>query len=118
MNIIEEKLTTNTQTLKILEDREKNQENPLSRMQMISLDFLKKATEKLKAKEENGIIEKLKSEVPVLKENHIIAILNCPPKDEEDVDVLFSKERLSLEKDSAAKIVEIVKPFFIEIKKK
>ncbi|RLG14209.1 MAG: hypothetical protein DRN66_02660 [Candidatus Nanohalarchaeota archaeon] len=117
MNAIEEKMITNAETLKLLEAREKFQDAPLSRMQMITVDFLKKETSKINVKKEKEVAEMLAKQVPSLKEFHIISILNCPPKDAEDVDVIFSKERISLDKAAKDKIVEIVKPVFKESKK-
>ena len=117
MNIIEEKLITNEETLKMLKEREKVKDASLSRMQMITIDFLKKEISKFNKNNETEIAKKLAEEIPLLKEIHIISILNCLPKDKEDIDVLFSKERISLDTESKDKIIELVKPLFKESNK-
>ncbi|MCK5176760.1 MAG: hypothetical protein KAQ92_03480, partial [Candidatus Aenigmarchaeota archaeon] len=98
METLEEKTTTNLDAFEIIKERESTQEAPLSRMQMITLDYLAKTTSQFNAKNKKEVAQKLANEIPKLKEDQIIAILNCVPKDEEDIDVLFSKERINLEK--------------------
>ena len=118
MDVIEEKTITNLDAFEIIKKRESTQEAPLSRMQMITLDYLAKTTSQFNEKNKKEIAEKLGNEISKLKEDHIIAILNCVPKDEEDLDVLFSKERINLEKSELTQIVQIVKPFIKTKEKK
>ncbi len=118
MDVIEEKTITNLDAFEIIKKRESTQEAPLSRMQMITLDYLAKTTSQFNEKNKKEIAEKLANEISKLKEDYIIAILNCVPKDEDDVEVLFSKERINLEKSELTQIVQIVKSFIKTKEKK
>ncbi|OYT34950.1 MAG: hypothetical protein B6U87_01230 [Candidatus Aenigmarchaeota archaeon ex4484_52] len=107
MEIIEKKPITLLEAKEILNKREKNEEKELSHMQSITLEFLRKKTSKLDIKKQKEIYEKLNKEVPELKENQIISILNTPPKDVDELDVIFSKERIILDKPKKEKIIKI-----------
>ena len=109
MEILEQKPITNLEAKKIMDKKEKDEIRQLTYMQSISLEFLRKATAKINLKAQEEIAKKLQGEIPILKENHIASILNKPPKDIDDVDVLFSKERIMLDKSMKEKIVKIMK---------
>ncbi len=56
------------------------------------------------------MIEELKK-IAILKPRYIALIVNILPVTEEDVDMLFSKERTNLKKEEVKQIVEIVRKY-------
>ena len=51
------------------------------------------------------------SKISILKPRYVALILNMMPETEEEVSMLFAKERTNLKKDEVAMIVSIVKKF-------
>ena len=49
--------------------------------------------------------------VPILKQRYIALILNVMPDTEEEVEALFSKERINLKKEEIKQIVDILAKF-------
>jgi len=104
--VIEEDVSMH-EAKKILEDRRK--ERDLVYDQKICVDYLEKSSKITLAKSRN-LVEEL-SKISILKPRYISLILNMLPDTEEEVDVLFSKERTNLKKEEVKQIVEIVKKF-------
>ncbi len=104
MEVVEEECITNLEAKKILEEKSKKRE-PIYE-QKITYDFLEKVVE---IKKED--MEKIKNElssITVLKPKHIALICNLLPNTEEEVQLIFAKERINLKKDEIRKIVEVV----------
>ncbi len=111
LKVIDEKLITLAEAKKIL-DKKKVKE--MGYEQKITTDYLRKMVNA-----DLKDIEKAKEELQkmeVLKEHQIINLVNLLPKEEEDVKVIFMKERTNLKDDDVKKILSIIKK--IKVKKK
>lgn len=96
---------TQSEARAILEARESIAE-PLYE-QRIALDIIHKFT---KITEEQGLemLNRLEEGVPRIKEDNIVKIIDIMPTDKEDLNLIFSKERIILTDDEVNKILEIV----------
>ncbi len=106
MKLIEEKPVTLVEAKKILEKLEKER-GELGYEQKVTLDFMK-AYVQLSQKSVLEAKKELREKIPELKEHHIVAILNILPETEEDVKIIFSKERIGLDEAKIKQILEIV----------
>ncbi len=79
----------------------------LGHEQKVTLDYLRNVAKVSKADIEDG--KKKLSELGILKEHQVIMLLNLLPKDKDEIDIIFQKERTTLTKDQIEKILEIVK---------
>ena len=79
----------------------------LGHEQKVTLDYLRNVAKVNKSDIEDA--KKKLTELGVLKEHQIIMLLNLLPKDKDEIDVIFQKERTTLTKDQIEKILEIVK---------
>jgi DNA-directed RNA polymerase subunit F len=77
--------------------------------QKICYEYLTKAC-KLTPAQVVSIKEEL-SKISILKPRYIALILNIMPETEEEVNMLFSKERTNLKKDEIGMITTIVKKY-------
>lgn len=75
--------------------------------QKITLDFLK-ACVPLSGEDARKMKDELKNAIPELKDHQIAMIINILPMNDEDVKIIFAKERLELSEDMIKKILEIV----------
>ncbi len=75
--------------------------------QKITLDFLK-ACIPISGKDAKKMKDELKNAIPELKDHQIATIINILPMNEEDVKIIFAKERLELTDEIIKKILEIV----------
>lgn len=91
---------------KILEAREK-QGGPRHE-QSISLDHLRR-TQMVGEEDAEAAMTALAEAVPVLREHQTVMLVNNLPQDEDDVKILFMKERINLEKEQVEKILDIIK---------
>lgn len=109
MKIIEEKPITLVEAKEILEGKEKerlSQGKEFGYEQKVTLDYLRKFV--FLNKED---AEKLKAQLvslETLKDHQISMIVDLLPTTEDEINVLFMKERVALNKDQTAKILEIV----------
>ena len=101
MKIIETKTITMAESLGqlIIED-----EDTLGYEQKITVDYLRRHT--LLSEKDVIITRKELEQIEGLKEHQITALLDMVPETEEDVKILFMKERVSIEKDQIKKILE------------
>ncbi|MEA3229334.1 MAG: hypothetical protein U9P44_00305 [archaeon] len=110
LKVVSEKSISFAEAKKILDAKEKSlHENSkeLGYEQKITQEYLRSiAVVDVKTAEE--VEKKLLEEIPTLKEHQIFMILNLLPENEEDVELLFAKERIKLEKDQTDKIVKII----------
>lgn len=104
MDIISEEDISNAVAKDIMEDRKK--ERDLVYEQKICLEYLEK-TCKLSKSKVQSLIEEL-GKIAILKPRYIALIVNVLPDTEEEVEMLFSKERTNLKKEEVKQIVEIV----------
>lgn len=79
----------------------------LGHEQKVTLDYLRNVAKVNKSDIEEG--KKKLTELGVLKEHQIILLLNLLPKNKDEIDVIFQKERTTLTKENIEKILEIVK---------
>ncbi len=93
---------------KIILDKRKD-ERDLVYDQKICYDYLIKVC-KLTPTQLNALKEEL-SKISILKPRYVSLILNTMPNTEEEVNMLFSKERTNLKKDEVQMIVGIVKKY-------
>jgi len=107
MEILSEEDINMSDTKKIMEERKK--EGNLVYEQKICLEYLEKVS-KLPATKLKNMIEDL-SKIAILKPRYIALIVNMLPDTEEEVMVLFSKERTNLKKEEINQIVDIVKKY-------
>ena len=91
----------------IMEGRKK--ESDLVYDQKICLEYLEKISS-LSAAQLKNVTEEL-SAISILKPRYMALILSMMPDSEEEVELLFSKERTNLKKEEIKKIVEIVKKY-------
>ena len=94
-------------TKKIMEERKK--EGNLVYEQKICHEYLEKVS-KLPATKLKNMIDDL-SKIAILKPRYVALIVNMLPDTEEEVMVLFSKERTNLKKEEVNQIVDIVKKY-------
>ncbi len=107
MEIISEEDVSNCDTKDIMEERKK--ERDLVYEQKICLDYLEK-TCKLTPSKVKALVEEL-GKISILKPRYIALIVNILPDTEEEVDMLFSKERTNLKKEEVKQIVGIVSKY-------
>ncbi|HLD85588.1 MAG TPA: hypothetical protein VI968_03465 [archaeon] len=93
---------------KVILDKRK-EERDLVYDQKICYEYLTKVC-RLTAAQLSSIKEEL-SKISILKPRYVAMILNLMPGTEEEVNLLFSKERTNLKKDEVAMIVSIVKKY-------
>ena len=105
MEILSEEDVSMAEAKRIMEARRK--ERDLVYEQKICMDFLEKA-HKLSPAKVNALAEEL-SKIAILKPRYIALIVGIMPDTEEEVEMLFSKERTNLKKDEIKQIVEAVK---------
>ena len=111
LKTISETLVTFAEAKSMLEGKEKElkkNERELGHEQMITLEYLR-SIPMLDKKTSDETAKDLFEAVPTLKEHQVIMIINTLPDCEEDVEILFAKERLKLEKDQMTKVAEIMK---------
>jgi DNA-directed RNA polymerase subunit F len=107
MDIISEEDVSIHDAKRILDTRKKDRD--LVYDQKICLEYLEKISALSPAQLKN-ITEEL-SAISILKPRYIALILSMMPDTEEEVEMLFSKERTNLKKEEIKKIVEIVKKY-------
>ena len=101
MRIIETKTVTMAESLVQLTNQD---EDSLGYEQKITVDYLRRHT--LLSEKDVTITRKELEQIEGLKEHQITALLDLVPETQEDVKILFMKERVSIEKDQIKKILE------------
>lgn len=107
MDVKEEEDVTVPDAKKILDEKKKGRE--LVYEQKICLEYLEKIS-KLSSVQLKNMVDDL-SKIAILKPRYVTLIVNMLPNTEEEVEVLFSKERTNLKKDEIKQIVDIVKKY-------
>ena len=105
MEIISEEEISAEDAKKIMQKRKKEREVVYE--QKICIDYLEKISKLTDAQLKN-LKEEL-GKIAILKPRHIALILNILPDTEEEVQMLFAKERTNLKKEEMKQIVEAVK---------
>jgi len=77
--------------------------------QKICLEYLEKVS-KLTQTQLKDIVSEL-SKITILKPRYIALIVNTMPDTQEEVEMIFSKERTNLKKDEIKQIVDIISKF-------
>jgi DNA-directed RNA polymerase subunit F len=104
MDIITEDDINMVDSKKIMEERKK--EKDLVYEQKICMEYLEKVVKMTPAKAKS-LVEEL-GQIAILKPRYIALIVNMLPDTEEEVEILFSKERTNLKKEEIKQIVDIV----------
>ena len=107
MDVLEEEDVNVPDAKKILDDKKKERE--LVYEQKICLEYLEKIS-KLSPAQVKNMVDEL-SKISILKPRYVTLIVNMLPDTEEEVGILFSKERTNLKKDEVKQIVAIVKKY-------
>ena len=112
MKKISSGLITNVEAKLILQATDRRNKDvdeavELGHEQKVTLDYLRNFAKASKSDLEEG--KKKLAELGVLKEHQIIMLLNLLPKNKDEIDVIFQKERTTLTKDQTEKILDIVK---------
>ncbi len=107
VEVMNEEEVSYIQARQIMETRKK--EGDLNYEQKVCLEFLEKLPH-FTDKQFSDFLEELQK-INILRPRHIAMIMNILPDTEEEVEVLFSKERTNLKKEEVKKIVEAVKTF-------
>ncbi len=90
------------------EKERKNEERELGHEQHITLEYLR-SIPMLDKKVAEDIAKELIEAIPTLKEHQVIMIIDTLPDCDEDVELLFAKERMKLDKEQIKKVAEIIK---------
>ncbi len=104
MEMVAEEDVSIPEAKRIMDER-KNQAE-LVYEQKICFEYMEKLP-KLSAAKLKSMTEEL-SKIAILKPRYIALIVSMLPETEEEVDMLFSKERTNLKKEEVKQIVEIV----------
>lgn len=112
MHKLESVLITNVEAKLILQaadrrNKEEDADAELGHEQKITLDYLRNFAKASKADIEEA--KKKLDELGFLKEHQVIMLLNCLPKNKDEVDVIFLKERATLNEEQTGKILAITK---------
>ncbi|MBU4300583.1 MAG: DNA-directed RNA polymerase subunit F [Nanoarchaeota archaeon] len=112
MKKLESGFITNVEAKLILQatdrrNKDVDEKVELGHEQKVTLDYLRNVAKANKSDIE-GAKKKL-AELGVLKDHQIMILLNLLPKDKDEIDVIFQKERTTLTKEQIEKILEIVK---------
>ena len=108
MKIIETKPVGMPEAKKIMLSREKKKE--LSYEQKIALEHLNKFT-KLTPAEAEKFLEEL-SQVLKMSAETMVKILDLTPKNQDELRMIFSREKFSLKDEEVKKILELIKKYF------
>jgi len=104
MKILKETIVSMPDAKNIMKERRKD--GDLTYEQKICLEYLEKVSTLTKAKAEKMVSEL--SQIAILKPHQIALIINNLPDTEDEVKMVFAKERTNLKKDEISKIVEVV----------
>ncbi|MCJ7429099.1 MAG: hypothetical protein MUP66_01785 [Candidatus Nanohaloarchaeota archaeon QJJ-5] len=103
MDIVERSYSDGIKARDILSDRDVDE---LSHAQQIGLEYLRKNMKIADRDSFEELYDEL-SEVESIKEKHVIKLLELLPTEPEEVETIFSKERVKLEDSDIDRIVEI-----------
>lgn len=112
MRKLESVLVTNVEAKLIIQaadrrNKEGDKDAELGHEQKIALDYLRNFAKANKSDIEEA--KKKLDELGFLKEHQVIMLLNMLPQNKEDLDVIFSKERATLNEEQLGKIISITK---------
>ena len=112
MRKLESTMITNVEAKLILQatdrrNKDISEEAELGHEQKVTLDYLRNFAKANKSDVEEA--KKKLDELGFLKEHQVITLLNQLPKNKEELEVIFQKERLSLNEEQITKILSTVK---------
>ncbi|MGQ9788109.1 MAG: RNA polymerase Rpb4 family protein [Candidatus Hadarchaeaceae archaeon] len=105
--VVKEKPVTLAEVLSILEKVKK--EGELEYWQRLTYDYAQKFA-KFKSDEAQGLMEEL-LKMDKIKEHLATAIIDLMPETKEDLELIFSKERVKLDDDEINRVLELVKKY-------
>jgi len=103
MKVVKRDLTDELAALDVLAGIDEDELKPTQRA---GLEFLRKNT-RIQDRESHQELTDELQEVEGLKDKHIIKLLELLPSDVEELDVLFSKERIKLDDGQKQQIIDI-----------
>jgi len=108
-NVYEERSVTMYRAKEILDEALKDMEEPLYE-QKICQDYLNKFS-RISAEDGKRIVKEVLEASEKIRPEIAVKIADLLPRDEEDVRIIFAKERAVLDKGEINKIVEICAPY-------
>ncbi len=106
MKIVDTQDATPVEVLQALSE----DEDDLKPAQQMNLDYLRRNL-RIQDEESFGEMQEELGAVDDLKEKHILKLLEILPEHEQEVNTIFSKERLKLDDSDVEQIVEICRSF-------
>jgi len=110
MDITESVYSDGIEALEVLNERE---DDELSHAQQIGLEYLRKNL-KIKDRESFEEIREELTEIESIKDKHVLKLLELLPQEPEEVETIFSKERVKLDDSDIEQIVEICSSYSAE----
>lgn len=110
MDITESTYSDGIRALEVLNERE---DDELSHAQQIGLEYLRKNL-KIKDRESFEEIREELAEIESIKDKHVPKLLELLPEEPEEVETIFSKERVKLDDSDIERIVEICSSYSAE----
>ncbi len=110
LKTISERPVSAANARKVLEDKEKERheaEKELGYEQKITLEYLR-SMPMVSAEVAEEAFNSLKEAVPDFKDHQAVMILDMMPRNEEEMQLLFAKERLKISKEQIEKTLEII----------
>lgn len=104
MDIVSEDDVNIVDAKQVMEDRKNDKD--LIYEQKICMEYLEKVVKMTPAKAK-ALVDEL-NQISILKPRYISLIVTMLPDTEEEVEMLFSKERTNLKKEEVKQIVEII----------
>ncbi len=101
---LSERYVTTSEVKEILKNRSEDDE--LRYEQRTALDYATRFS-RASADEARGIVNRLVNEIDGVKEHQAVMIVNLLPVDEDDLELIFAKERIRLDQDKIDSIMEI-----------
>lgn len=110
MRVIERNESDPLEALDVLGERD---DASLNHAQQIGLEYLRKNL-RIKDRESFEELRKELAEIDSLKDKHVLKLLEILPEHEEEVQAIFSKERVKLDDTEIQDIVDICRSYTTE----
>ncbi|RLI89392.1 MAG: hypothetical protein DRO65_04150 [Candidatus Altiarchaeales archaeon] len=105
MKVISKKPITWAEAKELLQKKVKEGEASFEQTQ--TYEYLTKVT-KISSSAASKLFQEIKEAVPILKEEHIVQIVNIMPSLKEELENFFPKKEISLKQEEINKILEIL----------
>ncbi len=105
MKVINKKPITWAEAKELLHKKVKEEKASFEQVQ--TYEYLTKVT-KVSSSAANKLFQEIREAVPILKEEHIVQIINIMPSLKEELENFFPKKEISLKQEEINKILEIL----------